>query len=102
MKKITFIAVMLFSTIGKAQMSDIIAVPTQCKDTLYMLSADPVSFMLSSIWAKEKNKPVIIYVSYDRLFSEYIKQNWGPENVPVAVSKINPLIVDEANNGKNN
>lgn len=56
-----------------------VAVSSVNKDTLFLLSNDPLSYKIAEVWAfyKPKIKPVIIYVSYDRLLSEYIKQNWA-------------------------
>ena len=56
-----------------------VAVSSINKDTLFLLSNDPLSYKITEVWSfyRIKDKPIIIYVSYDRLLSEYIKQNWA-------------------------
>ena len=79
MKKILILSLLFCSLIGKAQLDSFVGVATVNKDTLFLRVNDPVSYKLAEVWnlCKDKRKPYIIYVSYDRLLTEYVKQNWA-------------------------
>ena len=73
--------------------SDFFAVSSVNKDTLFLLANDQLSRKLIEVWYSYKDKPVIIYVSYNRLFKEYVKQNWAlkpkEESIGISYGKCN-------------
>ena len=55
------------------------AQPSSNKDTLYLLSGDPVSYKIDSIWKIDtaRKKPAIVFVSLDVM--ESIKKKYGED-----------------------
>lgn len=97
--------VLLFSfclvtfTVGAQSLSKgvgLIAVTSSNKDTLFLSETEPVCRYIEKTWSLKK-RPVILFVSNERLFFEYVKNNWYP---PKKKETINCELKKERKNEK--